>query len=335
MALSKIALATWTAAIKEPKSAAFSPLTLNNVIAILYYVADENIPELEGFIRGPAFAIRERPSLNKYIETHCHWSRAPTAVFMNPLPGDRRTMLEEHDIAILSTEKLSEWFRTQSQGHLEWKLDTSLIRIAIISVFAFDFPWLSAFDPELSNPGYFGTNARECIYMHKEIRDLEIIDTERYEGVVLPYANGAEAIFVMPKPGFTLDDTVHAYASGVKTIERGFIHLPRFSLSFEQDLMPTLSSFMAITPNVFDGTSIDMPGLDAKDVALSSFNIGCRLIVDERGSRGAAFAAAVAMRGASRPTRVFRFNQPFTMFIKHGHAILCVAKVCDDAHFLF
>ncbi len=223
----------------------------------------------------------------------------------------------------LSVDRINSWVEKKTEGLIPRLLDDIQADAAmiLINTLYMDAKWAVPFEANNTREGDFHTADQKTVrvdYMNSE-RHLGLIDTDKFEGVVLPYSDGRlmfTAVKVKDGADASLGDADPAAlaAGSVNTLVR--LSLPKFEAETSYSMKDLLS---AIGMEGIFAPSADFSGI-ADGIAVSDVIQNVKIKVDEAGTEAAA-ATAVILKytGVFMPQgREVTFDSPFAWAITDG-----------------
>jgi serpin B len=219
---------------------------------------------------------------------------------------------------------------------------TSELRLILSTAIWFRGGWRQPFDRADTTPGEFRTPAgRVTVPMMRLVAERRYTRTASAHVVQVDYRGGEVAMFlVVPKDDASLAAAEAELARrGIAAVAAGLgerevdLALPRFRLSYHQDLVPALGALglrAACDPGLADFSGMLVPH-GPRD-AIGMIEHSAVVEVDEEGTTAAAVTIE-AMFGLSdepEPPVVVRADHPFLFFIRDVHGtVLFMGRVED------
>ena len=222
-----------------------------------------------------------------------------------------------------TADVINRWVAEETHDRIEELVTPELIARAIMvltNAVAFKGIWSSAFDEERTREMDFTLpdgSTREHAMMSQEGL-FAYMENESFQGIELAYGDGRVCMTVLlPKEHVTLPEAQsmltlgswQAWMGGFGSM-RGHVALPRFTIAYEAELVPNLSSIGgdAITETDFSGMGVGP--LMISNVIHKTF-----IDVNEEGTEAAAATAVVMVRSPAMGFRMI-VDRPFFCAIR-------------------
>jgi len=206
----------------------------------------------------------------------------------------------------------------------------------LINAVYFKGEWTSRFNRDLTTkrPFYLSNDIEVQVDMMNQVGDFDFSSYNNFTATRLPYGNGVFSMTViLPPPGSTADDIVHALADGLWTnlansrlVKKVNLFLPRFKTEVATDLIAPLQA-LGMKSAFYDETGFHEIANDK--IVISDVKHKTFIEVDEKGTEAAA-ATSIGFQVTSMPM-VYDFvvNRPFVFVISESStgAILFAGKI--------
>jgi serpin B len=225
-------------------------------------------------------------------------------------------------------EQINHWVEEHTQDRIKELLKPGVLkpqaRLVLTNAIYFKGDWHSRFNKDHTREAPFHLTAREkvTVPLMGQKEHFGYLDGETFQAVEMPYAGKDLSMVVfLPREVDGLADfekrlTAERLAGWLGKLQdtEVDVSLPRFKVTAELDLVPTLS---ALGMKQAFSSQADFSGLDgSKDLFLSAVVHKAFVDVNEEGTEAAATTAAVVEEKAARVNPVFRADHPFVFLIR-------------------
>jgi len=235
---------------------------------------------------------------------------------------------------------INDWVEKQTKEKIKDLLKKDVLtrdtRLVLTNAIYFKGDWASPFKTDATREGKFHTPGRAIdVPFMSQVGKFNLLEEKNVQVVELPYAgNDLSMVVVVPsrKDGLAEVEkdltakTLRGWLEKMQ-VERVEVQIPRFSLSSEFDLKPTLSEMGM--PLAFDRTRANFSGISESKEPLYLSTVVHKAVVEvnEKGTVAAA-ATGVVIEPRSMPQRI-RADRPFLFLIrdKKTESLLFVGRL--------
>lgn len=247
------------------------------------------------------------------------------------------------DAAIPS--QINRWVSDQTRGHIPTlveDIDPDQL-ILLVNALYFKGEWTTEFDPALTADRPF-TLANGSTIQHPAMQrqgDFQYLATDQWQAVSLPYGSQETLSFevILPAEGVALSDvvaqlTAENWATWMGSFRQrpGLVQLPRFTTTYETDLIPALRS---LGMGIAFTDAADFSRLTSLEAAINQVRHKTTLEVTESGAEASA-ATVVGIMPTSvliEPVEPFEFraDRPFVVALRDRSTgtLLFVGAIAD------
>lgn len=273
------------------------------------------------------------PSLETAIANSI-WARQGTNFGANFLKRNRKyfgAKISSRDLSAPATlTEINRWVKTNTRGKIETIADRpydAATMMVLINAVYFKGQWKDKFEKSATKSGDFhlqsGQTAR--VPMMNQSGEYSYLKAKNFAAVALPYCNGAMSFYLLlPDKGLplaTLLKTLNAKQwsawRGQMEEREGHISIPRFKLSFDEELKNALSTLGM--SEAFSARADFSAMRKERDLFISAVRHKAVIEVDEKGTVAAAATQAV---GATKD----KTDEPFQFIADRPF----LALLCDE-----
>lgn len=305
-------------------------------IATVTGLKGEAIPEIAKLARGLDTADSLALAQRIYLDASARLVEAYAAK-VQPLMADPVQTLPFGTDPASATQTINDWVEERTAGLIENflpQLEPSTVSV-LVSVLHFKGSWQTKFEKSATRPGDFTTASGETVKTPMMSRtEVPSFRTEHGTGVVLPYLEGFDMVFLLPDQGQSPDSMLKALDQlpSRGTGEEVSLRLPRFE--FEVPTFKLTDAWKRIGL----GEVVQLPNLEPMLVLERKEPLKLEVYhktyvkVDEEGTEAAAATAVVVTverAAAPRELQLLTFDRPFAFVLRHSEsqAVLMLGRV--------
>jgi serpin B len=225
-------------------------------------------------------------------------------------------------------KKINHWVEEHTQDRIKELLKPGVLDsntcLVLTNAIYFKGDWLSRFNKDHTREAPFHVTARDKVMvpLMSQKGHFGYLEGESFQAVEMPYVGKDLSMVVfLPRKVDGLADFEKLLTAERLTGWLGKLYdtevrvsLPRFKVTAELDLVPTLSALGM--KRAFTGQA-DFSGLDgSKSLFLSAVAHKAFVDVNEEGTEAAAATAVVVAKESARANPVFRADHPFVFLIR-------------------
>lgn len=236
-------------------------------------------------------------------------------------------------------KSINGWCNKKTQGMIPEILNESELKadalLLLMNAIYFNATWTEKFDKkDTKSMSFMMENGQEKLLpmMHRKA-EAQYFENEVFQMLNLPYGSGDmwSMKVLLPQDGKTVDDVINSLNSeSFKELRYNTwspvvdINIPRFSTSFETDLVKPLTEMGA--PSMFTPFVAEFPNISSnfkKDLYVGLMKQKAAIEVNEEGTKASAVTIASMLDamdiGPTRPMNVdFHANRPFVYVIQEA-----------------
>jgi serine protease inhibitor len=249
--------------------------------------------------------------------------------FKQPLSDNFKTAFEtaNFDNVPSALESINNWVKTNTNGKIDKILDniTQEDIAFLINALHFKADWSSPFPEQSTSDRDFSTATGQVVKVPMMSHDWDFTFAEgaKLRMVDLPFKDSTYSLTLLQP---SLSNSANDWYKEVNTdalkalyaassYERAIVQLPRFKMSYENDLIETLK-YLGVRDAFSDGRAdFGKLGKANGNIFINQIRHKAVLEVDEKGAEGAA-VTSVGFGVTSVPP-VFYFNKPFVLVLRH------------------
>lgn len=241
-------------------------------------------------------------------------------------------------------QTINQWVELQTREKIKDLIKQGVLdadtRLVLTNAIYFKGKWENQFKKEktASEQFYLPDDSTKTVSMMKQTEQVKYLQAENFEAVELAYKEqDLSMVIFLPAKGASLDDFERNFSEkqfsqwqNLFTAREVEVHLPRFTLTWEQELGKVLKSMGMANSFTSDADFSGMTG--HKELFISEIVHKAFVQVNEEGTEAAA-ATGVVMRLTSVQPKpiVFRADRPFIFIIKDNlsGSVLFIGRIVE------